>query len=173
MKGLIAGLAALLVLGVGFFLYSSPTAPSAEMTEAEIAQIEAEVVQFADAYTDVWRGNDCEGSRDLLHPTRWVRIYDGKPNRDIDEWMRRCEITLANRASFSSEGWIDTEVRVLSPDAAVFIGTNSYTMTYRDDTPARHYPSNTTIMNLERTPDGWRLTSYQNATSGYEVVEEG
>jgi hypothetical protein len=42
MKALITVAALLVVLGLGFFLYSTPTA-SPEMTEAEIVQIEAEV----------------------------------------------------------------------------------------------------------------------------------
>ena len=43
MKGLITAAAVLVVLGIGFLLYSSPTA-APELTEAEIAQIEAEVL---------------------------------------------------------------------------------------------------------------------------------
>ena len=45
MKGLVAGLVALVAIGVLFFFYAFPTAPPAEMTEAEIAQLEAEVAQ--------------------------------------------------------------------------------------------------------------------------------
>jgi ketosteroid isomerase-like protein len=44
MKGLITVLAVLVVVGLAFFLYRAPTAPP-EMTEAEIAQHEAEVIQ--------------------------------------------------------------------------------------------------------------------------------
>ena len=53
MKGLIAGLGVLLLLGVGFFFYASRPVPSAEMAEAEIAQIEAEVVE---AIAGQWAG---------------------------------------------------------------------------------------------------------------------
>lgn len=45
MKGLIAVLFALVILGLAFFLYRTPTAPPSEMTQAEIAQIESEVEQ--------------------------------------------------------------------------------------------------------------------------------
>jgi len=51
MKGLVALLAALLALGFMFFFYASPTSEPAEMTEADIAQIEAEAKQ---AITDQW-----------------------------------------------------------------------------------------------------------------------
>jgi len=49
MKGLIALLAVLLALGVMFFFYASPTTSPAEMTVAEIAQIEATVRQEVEA----------------------------------------------------------------------------------------------------------------------------
>ena len=148
MKGLIAGLAALLVLGVGFFLYSSPTAPSAEMTEVEIAQIQAEVVQFAEAYLDMWNTEEgdgaCERARAFIHPTRFVRIYNGEPNTDVNEYVRRCKNTVANWASYEAV-LTDTEVRVFSPVAAMFIGTQSFTQTYLDGSPSRHYPVATDI----------------------------
>jgi ketosteroid isomerase-like protein len=50
MKGLIAGLVALLAIGVlFFFLYAFPATPPPEMTDAEIAQIEAAVRQEVEA----------------------------------------------------------------------------------------------------------------------------
>jgi ketosteroid isomerase-like protein len=67
MKGLIAGLAVLLVLGVAFFFYSSPAPPPAEMTEAEIAQIEADVGQAISA--------------------RWAGFREGLLAGDIDGMM--------------------------------------------------------------------------------------
>jgi hypothetical protein len=53
MKGLITLLAVLVVVGLAFFLYRTPTALP-EMTEAEIAQYEAEVRQAIESRTDVW-----------------------------------------------------------------------------------------------------------------------
>ena len=43
MKGLLAGLVALMALGVLFFFYTAEKAPPPEMTEAEMTEIEAEV----------------------------------------------------------------------------------------------------------------------------------
>ena len=54
MKGLIAGLALLVVLGAAFFLYRSPAGPPPEMTEAEMAQMEAEAVQEIEAMLDTF-----------------------------------------------------------------------------------------------------------------------
>jgi ketosteroid isomerase-like protein len=59
MKALLAGLALLVVLGLGFFLYSSPSAPT-QMTEAEIAQIEAEVMAFAEDHLATFEALDAD-----------------------------------------------------------------------------------------------------------------
>ena len=171
MKGLIAGLAVFVVLGFAFLRYRSPTSP-AEMTEAERAQIEAGVMEWAEAWFDVWRGNDCELSRPLIHPTRSVFVFQGKPTRSIDDWMNYCGRSLENRASWSGS-WTDIEIRVLSADAAEFVGTYSATITYRNDTPTRHYPISTQITNLERTATGWGMTHYWYQTGPPEAVEEG
>ena len=52
MKAVVAVVAALVALGVLFYVYTSPTPPP-EMTEAEVAQIEAEAKQ---AIADQWDG---------------------------------------------------------------------------------------------------------------------
>jgi len=141
------------------------------MTEAERAQIEAEVLQVAETWMDVWRANDCESSRPLMHPTRMVVLWGGTPHSSIDEWMEYCEGSIANRAGWSGS-WTDKQVRVFSTDAAVFIGTYSGTYTYRDETPARHYPVASQVILLERTGTGWGITSFENSNGPSEVVEE-
>jgi hypothetical protein len=172
MKALLAVLAVLVVLGAGFLLYSSPTAPPAEMTEAEIAQIEAEVMEHADAWLGVFRGEiDCDAGLDLLHPDRLAMPYQGELlNRA--EWHEMCSIRTANVAGVSMS-WTKKEVRVLAPDAAVFIGSYSSTWEYRDDSPARHVPISSQIGVAERTPDGWVYTAYSYSDGPSEVVEEG
>ena len=67
MKALIAAAALLVVLGVAFLLYSSPTAPPAEMTDAEIAQIEAAVAAVGDQFMT---------ALDNLDPGIAAAVYD-------------------------------------------------------------------------------------------------
>jgi hypothetical protein len=162
----------LAALAVLLLVAACQSPPPTEMTQAEIAQIEAEVNEWAEAWVDVWRANDCELSRPLMHPTRMHVLWGGKPHNSIDEWMDYCTSTIANRAGWSGE-WTDTEVRVYSGDAAVFIGTYSGTYTYRDETPARHYPVATQVIILERAGDGWGVTSFENSNGPYEEVEAG
>lgn len=171
MKGLITGLALLVVLGIGFLLYSSPNAPP-EMTEAESAQIEAEVMQWAEAWMEIWRANDCELSRNAWHPTRIAQPRAGRTGVSVDEWIRQCTDQITNRASFSGE-WTETEVRVISRDVALFMGSYNATYGYRDETPDRHYPTAAQVMLLERTETGWGLTFFVNSNGPYEGVEGG
>ena len=170
MKGLIAILFALVILGLAFFLYSSPSAPPAEMTEAEIAQIQSEVMEFADAWLDAWRVEvNCDSNLPLLHPDRLAMPYEGGIiNRD--EWHEMCLMRSANVAS-ATFNWISREVRVMTPDAAVFIGSYSATWEYRDGSPAVHVPNSSTGGVVERTPDGWAWTFYSWSPGPGEEVE--
>ena len=87
MKGLITALAVLVVLGVGFLLFSSPTAPP-EMTEAEIAQLEAEVMQAIDeqwvGYRDAILRGDAEGA--LSYWTEDMRLLGPGMNLSRSEF---------------------------------------------------------------------------------------
>jgi hypothetical protein len=169
MKGAITVLAALVVLGLGFFLYSSPTAPP-EMTEADIAQIEAGVMEAADGWLDAWRSEvDCDSNLPLLHPDRLAMPYQGRI-LDREGWHEMCLIRSANVASATFD-WTTREVRVLSPDAAVFIGSYSATWEYRDGSPEVRVPSSSVGGVMERTPDGWVWTLYSWSPGPSEDVE--
>jgi hypothetical protein len=68
--------------------------------------------------------------------------------------------------------WTETDVRVLSPDAAVFLGRMSGDWKHTDGTIYR-YPAGAHRLLLERTVDGWRITMAENSNGPSEVVEEG
>jgi hypothetical protein len=169
MKGLITLIAVVVVVGLAFFLYRTPTAPP-EMTEAEKAQIEADVMEFADSWLDAWRVEvNCDSNLPLMDPDRMAMPYDGKIiNRD--GWHEMCLMRSANVAS-ATFNWINREVRVMTPDAAVFIGSYSSTWEYRDGSPAVHVPSSSTGGVVERTPDGWAWTFYSWSPGPGEEVE--
>lgn len=106
MKALITVLAVFVVLGLGFFLYSSPTAPP-EMTEAERAQHEAEVreelTSLADSYADAFLSGDAEALMSLY--TSDVRIYWTGMNFTRDElqdWVVE---------AFQTTSWTGFEIR--------------------------------------------------------------
>lgn len=171
MKALAAVVAGIFPVVALLSFCAAPTAPSG-MTEADRAQIKVEVMQLADAWMDVWRVNDCELSRPLMHPDRMSVMWGGRPHKSVEEWMDHCTTTIANRAQFNGS-WTDTIVRVLSSDAAVFVGTYSSSYEYRDGIPARHYPSASQVMRVERTATGWGVTRFENSNGPSEVVGEG
>ena len=71
MRALIAVLALVLVVVLGFLLYRSPAGPPAEMTEAEIAQIEAEVRQELESRTESYRDAVLRGDANAA-ATSWT-----------------------------------------------------------------------------------------------------
>ena len=99
-------------------------------------------------------------------------FFSGGSRVGRDEWLDYCSQTTTNRASVSGS-WTDTEVRVLSPDAAVFVGSYDSTMGYVDGTPTRHWPTANQVFLAERTANGWGISFFTNLTGPSEVVEEG
>jgi len=122
MKGLIAGLAALLVLGVGFFLYSSPAAPPAEMTDAEQAQIEVEITDWMD---------DFLATSKTLDPVQHMALYDqangsfasGAASGDSpEEYTEFFQSLFGQWASYEAE-WLQNRIEIVTSDAVAFQGT--------------------------------------------------
>jgi len=172
MKGLMTVLAILVVVGLAFFLYRTPTAPP-EMTEAETASIQAEVLVAAEAWMDSWKDmeTDCETAVDSWHPEH-MAFYSGGSRVDRAGWIDYCNRTTATRASWDGS-WTNPEIRVLSPDAALFVSSFEQTISYNNDTPTRHYPTAGQVILFERTPTGWGITTFSNFAGPSEVVEEG
>jgi hypothetical protein len=142
------------------------------MTEAEIAQIEAEVLQVADAWDDGWEDmeTDCENNVNLMHPDHFA-WFSGGNRIDLDGWLEYCTNATRNRAGYEGE-WTSTEVRVLSPDAAVFVG--SYRSTYENVSGrVTHYPTAAQTILFERTATGWGITLFNNFNGPAEVIQEG
>jgi hypothetical protein len=145
----------ILVLAVGC------QAPPAEMTEAERAQIEAEVLAWSEVWEEGWEpANRCEILRALFHPDHPVRLAGGEP-QGRDGWFEFCMSNYATWVSFSGT-WGDREVRVISPDAAVLITRYDGTWEFEDGTTDRR-PAGVHRILLERAPDGWGATFMQNS----------
>jgi hypothetical protein len=137
-------------------LVSACQAPPADMTEAEMAQIQADVEQVAQDWIAGW-GGDCETSVGLFHPEYISQSRAGVFARSLDEQRENCELSRANRESVTAR-WTSTNVRVISPNAAVFTGNFEGTFRYNDGTPARFYAHSAQTALFERTESGWGLT---------------
>ena len=90
MKGLITLLAVLVVVGLAYFLYRSPSSPPPEMTEAEIAQIKTEIDSLTAEWWEAWETFDWERGLSLIHDapeTTWTgavqTVYSVAEMREI------------------------------------------------------------------------------------------
>ena len=129
------------------------TAPP-EMTEAEIAQIEAEVMEAMEEYFEGWRVLDIEMAMPFTETASWS--WSSVP-LDYASVRERTEASHAGLESYEG-GWAETKIRVLTPDAAVFQGVYGGTLTFTSGV-IEHWPDNVTQTNLvERTEGGWKIT---------------
>jgi hypothetical protein len=156
MKAVFGFLAGTVLLAMPFQLGAQ------DLTPAEVAQIESEVKEAAEAWIDVWRANDCALVTTVFHPEYFTQPRGGYLATSIDEAISQCESAIANRASFSG-GWVETNVRVISRDAAVLMGVWEGEFHYRDDTAPRRYNHSAQVILFERTENGWGGTFYVNS----------
>ena len=169
MKALLAILALLVVLGLGWFLYSSPTAP-AEMTEAEIAEIQAEVMEAADLLITGWNTNDVELFLTMFHPNKvshaWgSQVYDNHDELS-EQWLSVWETGDSVRIS-----WTARDVQVLTDQAAMFQGSTDL-MLYYTDGRILHYPGTAHWTGLfEPSEAGWRMTTSAYTFGGAQRLD--
>ena len=170
MKAFLAVLALLVVVLLGIRLYSTPSAPT-EMTEAEIAQIEAEVTEAATDFLDSFRTMEAEVVGGWFHATETSFVWGGAI-LDQTGMVERLSSFMENFESWEG-AWVETSVKVLNPDAAMFQGRYGSTIHYTDGR-VLHWPENANFtMLVERTPEGWRATVGDMDNGAYQVVEEG
>jgi hypothetical protein len=146
-------------------------APPAEMTEAEKAQIEAQVLAATDVYTDALEAKDAEILKGILHPTETSWVWGGTI-RDYTTFPERLA-TLMEPWETWEGGWTQRTVKVLSPEAVMFQGEYEVTTHYEDGS-VLHWPGNANVTALfELTADGWKITMADFDNGASEVVEEG
>jgi len=127
MKGAITVLAALIVVGLAWSLYRSPGAPP-EMTEAERAQIEAEVRQGITNLMDTWKDACLKGDPAAFMSiyTRDARVYYPGMN------FERNELQTAMEEYLQAATWTEVDGKVLEVfvdgDAAYAISELSETI---------------------------------------------
>ena len=167
MKALNAVLAVIAAIVVVFLVAKLPP-PSPEMTESEIAQIEAEVLEVADARFEALRNLDLEKVLQSAHPDllAWAaggRILNSAAYREgLYAWA-------AGKESWRG-GWVQTNVRVLTPKIAVFSGTYVDTIQYSDGREV-HCRSCSTVFLFERTAEGWKYPMGSGTAEDAEPVD--
>jgi ketosteroid isomerase-like protein len=145
-----AAFAVLLLVG------ACQTAPP-EMTEAEKAQIQTEVLQAAEDWFDGFRQHDLDMLMAAYHPTE-TSFSGSRGPRDYATVREGWGNQFENIVKYDLK-WTETMVKVLSRDAAMFQGYYDATCTYVDGRILQ-WPGNANFTVLmERTPDGWKITT--------------
>ena len=122
MKGLIAGLGALVVIGLAFFFYSSPTAPpSSEITEAQIAEIEAEVLDWSDQWLEAGTNLDSEGVAALLDQDDGHFVSGAAYRATWAEYLAGSQEVYGSLKEWGGE-WDARRVDILGPGVALLTG---------------------------------------------------
>jgi ketosteroid isomerase-like protein len=144
--------------------------PSPEMSEAEIAQIEAEVREVVEARFEALRNLDMDKVLRSAHPDLLVwaaegRIMNAAAYRDgMHAWAEGKESWRGR--------WVETKVRVLTPDLAVFSGSYVDTIQYSDGRHL-HCPKCSAVFLFERTTNGWKYTMGAGSAVPAEPVQGG
>lgn len=152
-------------------LVAACQAPPPEMSEAEIAEIEAEVTGVWEDFLQGHEELDCDKAGEALHPDLLAFPLDSRLLGQ-SEWLDACNHFLESVESLTGY-WADANVRVLTPDLAVFTGYYGDTV-YHIDGSVREWPGNCNrIALMERTEEGWKATIIAGTCGSGEPVEDG
>lgn len=168
MKGLITLLAVLVVVGLAFFLYRTPTAPP-EMTEAEVAQIESELMSWTDQWIESTRNLDADGVMALLDPDEPRYVVNATFHSGLNECRNAFEALYSGWEAWNP-AWSDTSVEVLGPEAALLIGQVRGPLTLVDGTEGINQVRLTFL--LKRRAEGW-IATYGHGSGVFTPSDEG
>lgn len=173
MKGIISLLALLLVLGVAFLLYRSPAGPSAAVTQAEIAQMEADAIQ---AISETWAAYHANMTPDWdveVWSSFWssdAHLYG--PGRDLSaadlaagfiEQLEEASLTALSLDLEPFETWVHGDV-------AYQVGEYDETVRFEGQDPVDY--ANYFFCRWERQADGtWKLDRFLSGPR--DAPEEG
>jgi uncharacterized protein (TIGR02246 family) len=152
MKALLAILALLVVLGLGWFLYSSPTAP-AEMTDAEVTQIEAEVLSAGDQWLAAVNEANPDVFLELFDPSG-THATDGYHYANYEDWSAHVRRLFSSWEDVNW-AWTSTRVEVFASDAAMFVGYAEGTLTRTGRDPSNVAPGATLLM--KNAGGAWKI----------------
>ena len=158
-----------LITVAGLVLLVGCQAPPVEMTEAEIAQIEAEVTAVAHQLMEGFKNLDLEEAAAVYDPSSMHGNDGATYYATYDEWVVHLEEMVARFDEMDGE-WMNTRVDVIGPDAAVFVGQYDWTVTAVSGTRSRVEAFITQVM---RAIGGeWKIT-HQASMGRWTTLDEG
>ena len=127
-----------------------------DMKEADIAQIEADVLQAWEDFLQGWRELNPEKATAIWHPEHTSVAYDGKIMKHAEN-LEFAKGYLSPLASWEG-GWVETEVRVLSPTLATFQGTYSGKIGFKEGGFLSWSKTANWTALMEKTHEGWKAS---------------
>lgn len=149
------------------FLVAACQSPPPEMTDAEMAQIEAEVVGVAEQFMTGLNNLD-PGVAAALYDHSSMHGNDGAAYfATYDEWVAHNEEFFARFEDLNG-GWTDTRVDVLAPDVALVVGQNEMAVT--QVTGARTNIHGYITLVMRKTDGAWKVI-HQASTGRWTPVQ--
>jgi hypothetical protein len=148
-------------------LVAACQAPPTEMTEAERAQIEAEVLSMGDQWLAAVNDVNPEGFLDLFDPAG-THATDGYNYANYEDWVGRVQRLFSNWEDVNW-AWVYTRAELFSSDAAMFVGYAEGARTNTDGEISEGGPGVTLLM--KKSGGAWKII-YQG-TAGRWTPPEG
>jgi uncharacterized protein (TIGR02246 family) len=145
------------------------TTPPPEMTEAEAAQIEAEVTEVGEQLMAGLRNLDTEATAAIYDPASMHGNDGANYYADYDEWVAHNEDLFGRFEELNAE-WKNVRIDVLAPDVALLVGQNEVTATQTtgDQTNIQGYIT----LVLRKIDGGWKII-HQASVGRWTPIEEG
>lgn len=143
----------LAAIAVLLLVAACQTAPP-DMTEAERAQVESEVLTVGDQWLAAVNGLNPDVFLDLFDPAD-THATDGYIYANYEEWAARIRGFFPNLGDVNL-AWASKGVEVFAPDAAMLVGQTEGTRTRADGTTSDFAPGVTLL--VRRVGNGWKIT---------------
>lgn len=161
------------ILAVIALLYigPAPNAPPAEITEAEVAQIEVEVMTWSDEWIEGARNQDANAVASLLDPDKAQYVINATLHSGWEECVSALEGLYSGWETWRGE-WSGRSVEVLGPDVAALMGQTRGPLTLVNGTEGINQVRLSFL--LRKRADGWKAV-YGHGSGVFtpDPVEEG
>ena len=142
-----------------------------EMTEEQVAKIEAEVMSWTDQWIESSRGQDAEAVATLLDPEEARYVVNSTFHSGLDDCRDALETLYQGWNTWAGE-WRGRSVEVLGPEVAFLIGEVSGPLTLVDGTEGVNQVRLSFL--LRKRQQGWKAVYvHGSGTFTPTPVEEG
>ena len=151
-----------------FMLLSSCQASPAQMSEAQIAQVEGEVAAVGDQLMTAMNNLDVVALSALYDPSSMQGNDGSFYYATYDEWVVHVQQMFGSFEELRME-WTNTRVDVLAPDVALFVGQSDATLERTEQSEAHEGYTSLVLRNID---GAWKII-HQASVGRWTPVEGG